>query len=223
MLTIHGSLENVEPGQGVQRVGIGRGDRVIVDCRVRAQAAEVAHRRLRARRLLDVGHHAARDLHRDQRIGIDVGVDRGFPRLELLGGVRDRLGLRLDLRLDLGGGLLDLRLFLLAAAGEGERARQRQRGEAATNRFHITFFSLGILSCNELPTSLSRGIQPCRGGRALQPSGGQRSLPPGSAAAAASGRPASAAGHVLARALQRLADHGEVADVVGQQQHEFSR
>ncbi|MBS1138469.1 MAG: hypothetical protein H6R11_2423 [Proteobacteria bacterium] len=122
MLTIHGS----EPGQGVQRVGVGRRDRAVVDRRIVAQPGELAHRRLRSFGLLDVGHHAARDFHRDERIGIDVRVDRDFSRLEFLRGIRDRLGVCLDLRLDLGCGLFDLRLFHLAA---GRKRQDRGGGE----------------------------------------------------------------------------------------------
>ncbi len=60
-----------------------RVDGVVVDGRIAAQARELPHRGLRAFGLLDVGRHAARDLHRHQRVGVLVRLDRDLSRLHL--------------------------------------------------------------------------------------------------------------------------------------------
>ena len=141
MLRIHGSFDRSSQAVRVQRVGVGRRDRMVVNGRVVAQARELAHRRLRALRLVDVGHHAARDLHRHQRIGVDVGIDGDLARLQLLGCVLGR-GLGLDGHLV--HGLLDLRFFLLAARCEGGDCRDREHRYEPFDYSHASPPGIGL-------------------------------------------------------------------------------
>ena len=98
-----GLLAHVEPGGGVQRVGIRRGDVAELCVRVGARAHELAIGPRFALGLLDVGHDAARHLHRHQRASRTPqasGRIRGG--LGLLGQVLGRLGCRLGRGLRVG-------------------------------------------------------------------------------------------------------------------------
>ena len=115
-------LAHVEPGGGVERVGVGRRDVAELRVRVGACADELAHRPAVALGLLDVGHDAARHLHRHQRVAVDVGLGR---QREGLGFLLQRLGFLgrgFGLGLDIGGRLFgrpsDRRRVFLLAAGD---------------------------------------------------------------------------------------------------------
>ena len=127
-----GLLAHVEPGGGVQRVGIRRGDVAELCVRVGARAHELAHRPAVALGLLDVGHDAARHLHRHQRVAVHIGFGRDQGGLGLLGQVLGRLGRCLGRGLRVGSRrgrrLFDL-LFLLAA-GHQQRADSHRRQHA---------------------------------------------------------------------------------------------
>ena len=128
-LTIHGSL--LTSNQAVVYSVSALGAVTSRNCAFgyARSAHELAHRRARALGLLDVGHDATRELHRHQRVAVDIGFGRQREGLGLLGGVLGRglgfLGGRLGLGLGLGGHLFGLLRrvfgFLLAAGGEQRR------------------------------------------------------------------------------------------------------
>ncbi len=89
-------LADINPGGRVKRVGIRRGHVAKLRRGILAHPHEVTHRRTRAFGFFDVGHHAARHLHRHERIAIDIGFDaerHGFEDvLRGLNGVDDGRG-----------------------------------------------------------------------------------------------------------------------------------
>ena len=82
MLKTHGSLRDIEPGLGVQRVGVGRRAAVVVHRRVAAHADHLPHRRMLGVRHGDVGLLLARRVEGDQRIAVDVGFGGDLDRLD---------------------------------------------------------------------------------------------------------------------------------------------
>ncbi len=85
----HRPLGQIEPGAGVERVEIRPHDDLHVGGRIRADIGEGVHRPLnRGRRRPAIGELAPRQVHRDERVEIKVGVDGDRVRLLLA----DRLG-----------------------------------------------------------------------------------------------------------------------------------
>ena len=69
-------LREIEPGDRVQRVGVGRGHVLELRGRISSHVRELAHRGVVPVGLRDVGHDPAGHLHRDERVPVDVRVHR---------------------------------------------------------------------------------------------------------------------------------------------------
>ncbi len=106
-----GLLRHVDPSGRVERVRVGRSDVSELSIGVFAHPDELTHRGARAFRGRDVGHDPPRHLHSDERVGVHIGFGRERQRFHCL-------CIRLGLRLDLAGSLLDLGFLLLAASSE---------------------------------------------------------------------------------------------------------
>ena len=76
-----GLLGDVEPDLGVERVGVGRGAAVVVDCGVSPHPDHLPHRRMLGVRRGHVGLLPADHVERDQRVAVDVGLGGDADRL----------------------------------------------------------------------------------------------------------------------------------------------
>ena len=108
---------------------------MVIDGRIPAQPGELAHWRLAALGCRDVGRHPPRQLHRNQRIGVNVGLDAGVPCLLFLNQRLGRFRVGLDLGLGIGRCLPGVDCRLLAAADQHRQQQGKAKGPA--NRFRV--------------------------------------------------------------------------------------